>query len=427
MSERELIAYLEGEEMGRVAQSAQGRLQFTYAQGWLESEHAYPLSLSMPLQKVPHSHARIDTFLWGLLPDNAAILRSWGRRFQVSPRNAFALISQVGEDCAGAVQFLTPERVEALRGKRGGDVAWLSDAEVGQRLRELRADHAAWRAARDTGQFSLSGAQPKTALFFEDGRWGVPSGRVPTTHILKPPNAQLDGFPENEHICLRLAQSLHLPVAESRVMHFDGEVAIVITRYDRLRTVAGWKRIHQEDLCQALGESAANKYQNEGGPGARAIVDLLQTYSSAAGQDTATFIDALALSWLMAATDAHAKNYSILITTGGQIRLAPLYDIASVLPYAPFDVNRVRLAMKIGGKYRLRQVGLPEWRKLAAELKWDSDALVGRITRMAQAIPDHLAEVGAEAGAAGLTHPIVGRLISRLTGRSRLCAKQLGS
>ncbi len=76
MSERELIAYLEGEEMGRVAQSAQGRLQFTYAQGWLESEHAYPLSLSMPLQKVPHSHARIDTFLWGLLPDNAAILRS---------------------------------------------------------------------------------------------------------------------------------------------------------------------------------------------------------------------------------------------------------------------------------------------------------------------------------------------------------------
>lgn len=316
MSARELIACLEGEQMGLVVQNAQGQLQFTYSEKWLESESAYPLSLSMPLQRAPHPHRRIDTFLWGLLPDNSSILDGWARRFHASARNAFALISHVGEDCAGAIQFLTSEQLDRSREKRRDSVVWLSESEIGERLRTLRSDHAASRLARDEGQFSLAGAQPKTALLREKGRWGIPSGRVPTTHILKPPNPQLDGFPENEHICLRLARSLGLPVAESRVMRFDGEVAIVISRYDRVRTTAGWKRVHQEDLCQAMGVPPGKKYQSDGGPGARAILELLRVYSSAAAQDAATYIDALALSWLIAATDAHAKNYSILITAG---------------------------------------------------------------------------------------------------------------
>lgn len=426
MRARELIACLEGEEMGRVTQDAQGRLQFTYSGTWLESDSAYPLSLSMPLQRAPYPHRRIDAFLWGLLPDNASILQSWGMRFHASPRNAFALLAHVGADCAGAVQFLIPEQLDRAREKNRDGVVWLKESEVGQRLRELRSDHAAWRLARDEGQFSLAGAQPKTALLLDDGRWGIPSGRIPTTHILKPPNAQFDGFPENEHICMRLAQSLGLPVADSRVMQFDGEVAIVISRYDRVRTRSGWKRVHQEDLCQAMGVPPAKKYQNDGGPGARAILELLKVYSGAPSRDQETFIDALALSWLTAATDAHAKNYSILITSGQEVRLAPLYDIASVLPYAQFDLNRVKLAMKIGDSYRIQQVGLREWKRFADDLRLDADALSSRLVRMTREIPDRLADIGREARAAGLEHPIIKRLITRLIGRSRLCARQLG-
>lgn len=134
----------------------------------------------------------------------------------------------------------------------------------------------------------------------------------------------------------------------------------------------------------------------------------------------------MALSWLTAATDAHAKNYSILVTANQQIRLAPLYDIASVLPYAQFDVNRVKLAMKIGDRYRIRQIGLREWQKLAVDLRLDADALVSRLARVTQEIPDRLADIGREARAAGLEHPIIDRLITRLVGRSRLCARQLG-
>src|SRR5262249_32481406 len=150
-------------------------------------------SLSMPLGAATHSHKAIDTFLWGLLPDNDAILEKWARKFQVSARNAFGLIANVGEDCAGAVQFVLPERVAQVAGDAPKAVDWLDEDAIAERLKALRADQAAWRTPRDTGQFSLAGAQAKTALLFQDGKWGVPSGRTPTTHILKPPTVAFDG------------------------------------------------------------------------------------------------------------------------------------------------------------------------------------------------------------------------------------------
>jgi len=100
-----------------------------------------------------------------------------------SSRNPFALIANVGEDCAGAVQFVRPERLEAVIDSEGGDIAWLEEAEIATRIRQLREDQSAWRLPADTGQFSLAGAQPKTALLLLDGRWGVPSGRTPTIGV----------------------------------------------------------------------------------------------------------------------------------------------------------------------------------------------------------------------------------------------------
>ena len=271
MSSRELIALSGRTPVGRVLRNNNGRLTFLYEEAWRSTNDAFPLSLSMPLTSLEHSHERIDAFLWGLLPDNPTVLDNWGRQYQVSPRNAFALLSHVGEDCAGAVQFIPPERVEALLAKRADRVLWLTEQEVAERLRILRADHSAWRLQGDTGLFSLAGAQPKTALLFEKNRWGVPSGRTPTTHILKPPVGPLTGFIVNEHLCLQLARRLEFPTANSRVMSFDGERAIVVERFDRARRAEVWLRIHQEDLCQALGVHPSRKYQHDGGPGPKAM------------------------------------------------------------------------------------------------------------------------------------------------------------
>ena len=418
----DLVALANGREVGRVVQDRRGRLAFAYVESWRAAGGAYPLSLSMPLAAAEHGNRPVEAFLWGLLPDNEAVLDRWARRFQVSARNPFALLSHVGEDCAGAVQFVRPERVEPVTSEEPSPVEWLSDADVAERLRLLRADHAAWRAPRDTGQFSLAGAQPKTALFYEEGRWGVPSGRIPTTHILKPPTGEFDGHAENEHLCMRLAARLGLIVARSKVQWFGDEVAIVVERYDRERTDAGLTRVHQEDLCQALAILPTRKYENEGGPNGRAAVELLRNSSARPQEDVDRFVDALAFNWLIAGIDAHAKNYSLLIGAEGTTRLAPLYDIASILPY-DFDVQRVRLAMKIGGVYRLRDIGPHQWRRTAAELRLNPEHLLERIRDMAERLPDHIAGLSHAAVNEGLDHPLVSRLSEALVDRARRCGE----
>jgi serine/threonine-protein kinase HipA len=420
----ELVVLLDGEEAGLVRQHA-GRLSFVYSDGWRTSAAAYPLSLSMPLASTEHSHAKVDAFLWGLLPDNAQILEGWARRFHVSARNAFGLMAVVGEDCAGAVQFIRPERREGAGRKRAGEVRWLKASEVADRLRLLRADASAWRMAADGGQFSLAGAQAKTAFLREGDRWGIPSGRLPTTHILKPPHADFEGHAENEHFCLQLARALGLPVPNSDVMRFEDQIAIVIERYDRLRIGKTLRRVHQEDLCQALGLPPASKYENEGGPGAREIVELLRTYSSSRDQDVQTFSDALIFNWLIAGTDAHAKNYSLLLGIHGVVRLAPLYDLASVLPYRHIDPLKVKLAMKIGGAYRMRYVGARQWEKFASDVRLNADVFLARARQMAEAIPDQASTIRTQVLALGLSRLVIDRLCEVLVKRARACARVL--
>ena len=421
----ELIALLDGREVGNVSYK-NARLSFTYNDTWSSDPNAYPLSLSMPLGSATHGHARIEAFLWGLLPDNDRVLQSWGRQFHVSPRNVFRLIANVGEDCAGAVQFVSPERLETLRGEPAAkEVAWLTEDDVAERLSALRADHSAWRTERDTGRFSLAGAQPKTALLFERKRWGVPSGRTPTTHILKPPTGDWDGHAENEHFSLQLARASGLIVPNSRVLHLKDEIAIVVERYDRVRNGRGWSRIHQEDMCQALGLHPTRKYENDSGPGVRRIVELLRNQSSSPDEDVQSFVDAIAFNWLIAGTDAHAKNYSLLLGKGAGVRLAPIYDLASILPYRTVDLRRVKLAMKIGAEYRLRNIGLRHWQRLATELHLDEGTIIDRIRVMASTLPDHATDVQKQIEEEGLSHATITKLSERLKTRASACQKLL--
>lgn len=424
---KELVALAGNREAGRVRRDGHGKLSFTYEEEWRNDPDAFPISVSMPLALAEHGNGKIDPYLWGLLPDNEQILDKWGRKYHVSARNAFGLVAHVGEDSPGAVQFVLPERVERVKRSTPADVQWLTEGMIAQRLKALRADHGAWRLPSDTGQFSLAGAQPKTALLFVNGRWGLPSGRVPTTHILKPPTGEFDGYEENEHFCLELARALGFAVPNSRIMRFADEIAIVVERYDRVQTApALFQRVHQEDICQALAISPTRKYESEGGPGVRAIVEFLRTYSTRAEEDVSIFLDAVALNWLIAGTDAHAKNYAILIGGGGAVRLAPLYDIASVLPYPDFHPRQIRLAMKIGGEYRLHDIGLRQWQKLAKEARVDAAALIARARELGGMIAEHAPKVAAELRQEGLKHGILGRLVKGLVERAEECGKVLG-
>jgi serine/threonine-protein kinase HipA len=470
----ELIALLDGKDVGRVREQ-RGRLSFTYSNEWRDWPGVYPLSLSMPLAMREHPHSAIEPFLRGLLPDNEFVLQRWAAQFQVSARNAFRLIAEVGEDCAGAVQFVTPERLEDLHKQKIPQVQWLTETEVAARLRALKVDASATRTPRDLGQFSLAGAQPKTSLLYDGQRWGVPSGRTPTTHILKPTTAEFDGHAENEHFCLSLARAAGLPTATTEVRMFEEVATILVTRYDRVDTRAlaaaaaarsaaaaaeaalaasgsdanglavsarfaadaaaaaadaevmgdfsrntPVYRVHQEDMCQALGLHPSRKYQNEGGPGPTEIIALLRASvgggAVAIKEDIETFVKAVLFNWLIGGTDAHAKNYSILIG-GGIVRLAPLYDIASILPYPHIDPMKAKLSMKIGDAYLLRDVGWRQWRKFAEQIRMPADVVVDMGRSMAESLPALVAGEHARARSEGLNHPVIDRLAETLTTR----------
>ncbi|GID30222.1 HipA N-terminal domain-containing protein [Paractinoplanes brasiliensis] len=215
---RNLVVLLSGHRVGDLVQGPGGVLALGYDADYRSSEAALPLSLSLPLTQPSHAGAVVRSYCQGLLPDNESVLERWGREFQVSAGNPFALLTHVGEDCAGAAQFVPAERVEAMTENKG-DVVLLTDEQVAERLRILRRDPSAWHLA-GTGQFSLAGAQAKTALHLDTvtGQWGDPSGAIPTTHILKPAVTGFDDHDLNEHLCLRAAQNLGLRAAAFRTM-----------------------------------------------------------------------------------------------------------------------------------------------------------------------------------------------------------------
>lgn len=408
--------------VGRLTRAKSGRLTFSYDDAWRADRQAYPLSISMPLVESHFEHGIVLPYLWGLLPDNERILDAWGKRFQVSSASPFGLLAAIGNDCPGAVRFLPSDRRATSNDGRGG-IDWLSERDVAERLRELRRDPAAWRAANDSGQFSLGGAQAKTALTYDGKRWGVPRGRRPTTHILKPGLSELEGHVENEHFCLALAASLGLPVARSTVEHFDDEVAICVERFDRVREGAAVTRVHQEDCCQALGVLPDRKYESTGGPGVADIVGLLRQRALRAVEDLTALLRAIAFNWLIGGTDAHAKNYSVFVLRGGAVRLAPFYDIASFLPYAPHGLQKVKLAMKIGGKYRLLEIGVHAWKKLAKEVATEDDAMRAMVSTMCTELPDHVSTTLARMKKERLEHPVLPKLATLLQARATQCAR----
>jgi serine/threonine-protein kinase HipA len=418
-----------GNQVGVVAQSGDGRLALEYDEQWRIARDATPLSLSMPLARRAHDDAVVRPFLWGLLPDNERVLERWARTYRVSAGNPFALLRHVGEDCAGAAQFVMPERVEAVLGGDGG-VKWFGEDELAERLRTLRADPTSWHV-HNSGQFSLAGAQAKTALYRDPGtrRWGEPWGATPTTHIVKPAVAGLDEHDLNEHLCLAAASRAGLPAARSYVVTFGHERAIAVVRYDRLYQGSGGpiRRIHQEDLCQALGLPPTKKYQSEGGPSPEQIIDLLRREiypARTAEAHVARFVDALAFNWIIAGTDAHAKNYSLLLA-GRQVRLAPLYDVASALPYDDMYLPRLRTAMRVGDENRVESISGRHWRRFAEANRLDPDETLARVDALAARTPDCFAEVARDDGVRALGSGLPARLAERVTAHAVRCRNAL--
>lgn len=418
-----LEVYVEAKFAGTLTRDGAG-LRFTYSQEYNDDPSATALSVSMPTSIRVHSNRAIAPWIAGLLPDNEHVIARWARHFQVAPTPFALLGTQVGVDCAGAVQFLpagNPGDVDLS----AGSVEWLTEEQVAQRLADLRSDTSSWLGADFDGRFSLAGAQAKTALLLREGRWGVPSGATATTHILKPAISGLDDHDLNEHLCLRAARLIGLPTAKSSIESFAGERVVVVQRYDRVELDGAVKRIHQEDICQALSVDPSRKYQSDGGPGPADISMLLRDVmrSDDAARAVRQFADALIFNWAIGGTDAHAKNYSLLLYRD-RVTFAPLYDVASALPYSATD-HKLKLAMKIGSDYYLNTQRPQLWSHLASRIRLSEATLVERAADLLAEIPTAFASAASEKGVDALGSDLPEKLATAVAARAEECRRSL--
>lgn len=388
MAEDRLVVYLDGIRTGLLHQNPQGQYSFEYDDDYRADPATTPLSLSMPKATRRHPNKPVRAFISGLLPDSEAALQRLGRKYEVSPNNPFALLRHIGRDAMRrgsdpsgghcvARRCQPPRRHRMAHRRRPEPDLGGTRSEPG-RLGP-RTQH--WTL--EPGFY----AQSKIALFrSEEGRWGVPRDSTPTTHILKPSMPNYQGHHLNEHLCLRAAQLCGLPAASTELLANDQYEVLISRRYDRVRESGRWVRLHQEDMCQALSVPPIKKYQDDGGPGIQQIGSLLisGSRSETRREHLQRMFDYVAFNAAIGATDAHAKNYSILLGSR-DIQLAPLYDVATMLSY---DQGRgLRAAMKIGNTWDMAKVTDEDWIITGRRLNLSADESLDRTKAIKEVIP----------------------------------------
>lgn len=358
-----LNVFLNGRLVGFLRRLSTGAIDFQYDASWLDWESALPISLSLPLRESRYVGAPVAAVLDNLLPDNEDIRRRLAARVKVEGHDPYSLLSVIGRDCAGALQFLPDGEEPGPVGQISGRP--ISDDDVARILEDLGRTPL---GLTEEGEFrmSIAGAQEKTALLFWNGQWIIPHGSTATTHILKPQIGRrgildFSMSVENEYLCMQFTAALGLPTARTSMMELGGKRVLMVERFDRLWTEDGrLLRLPQEDCCQALSVPPNLKYEADGGPGIGDILTLLKG-SDDPEYDQKMFMKAMIVFWLMGATDSHAKNFSVFLGPGGRFHMTPLYDVMSAQPY--FDTgqitrNKVKLALSVGkrGHYTVNTI-----------------------------------------------------------------------
>lgn len=365
-----LTVWMNGVEVATWHESTHAAPRLAYSSAWLSSKSSRPLSLSLPLLPAGEDHRGqvVLDYFDNLLPDTLSIRARIRQRFGTHSARTFDLLQAIGRDCVGAVQLLPQGTVPTdlhtinFRPLDSGGVAAILRGVTTLPLPGSRDPHA------DQFRISIAGAQEKTGLLQHAGSWGLPSGSTASTHIFKLPlglvgnmQADMQLSVENEWLCMHLIGAFGIPVASTAMGSFEDMRALIVERFDRRLARDGrwWLRLPQEDMCQVFGLPASSKYEADGGPGIVEIMDLLR--QSEQSTDRATFFKTQILFWLLAATDGHAKNFSVHLQAEGRFRLTPVYDVLSVYPIlgrgpGKLDPHDAQLAMSVRGKSRHRKL-----------------------------------------------------------------------
>jgi serine/threonine-protein kinase HipA len=406
---KSLDVYLQSDLVGHLSQDTDGQMRFQYVESWLDGSGAAPLSQSLPLRKERFSQKECRGYFGGILPE-ASNREIVARNLGISARNDFAMLKEIGGECAGAVTFVpTGDRIlENLNSHRT-----LSSSELAAVLRELRKRPLL--AGQEGIRQSLAGAQDKVAVCLSGDEISLPLNGAPSTHILKPAVDRFEGVVQNESLCMRLAAAIRLPTAKVEARSVEGLDYLLVERYDRVYRKDSihepvLERLHQEDFCQALGIVSEMKYQNEGGPSLKQCFALLRRVSSAPVIDLAHLLDAVIFNYLVGNNDAHGKNFSLLYRGLGadhpHVGLAPLYDILTTVYYP--ELSRT-MAMKLGGEYSSEKVWPHNFERLAEDSGLEKSLVIGRVAEMVEEIRTVLPQIPSDE----ITSSIATRILKR--------------
>ena len=316
-----------------------GNLETTPNRGVVFSYTDYaasPISISMPDLKRVYQEKECLPFFEGLLPEGD-IRRQIADFAHVPPTSVIKLLDKYGADIAGALVIVNEESSQ----DESFGYSEISSEEI--RIRISQKSRIPMIYSGSSIRLSLAGAENKVPVLMKDGRYYLPRGNAASSHIIK----ATDDFDENEFLCNRLAFHCGLDVPEMRIVDFDDKKAILVKRYDRVVSSEGVvSRLHQEDFCQALGIMSQNKYEENGGPGLSASIELIIRHSDDPMTDLRGFLGITLFNYIIGNCDAHAKNFSFVYS--GDLKkkhLAPFYDIVCSSIYEQFDRS---LAMRIG-------------------------------------------------------------------------------
>jgi serine/threonine-protein kinase HipA len=406
----ELPVYYESRIVGTIEVHAEGP-SFTYAPEWMRTRGAFPLSLLMPL-----SPRRVPPRLFlpwaaNLLPESTQ-LRAIGLQLGAAPEDVIGILAELGRDTAGALSIGKPGTTNTAdwRPIRG-------DKALERILAELPSKP--FLVGEDGVSMSLAGVQTKLGVAIDDkGRICVPINGAPSTWILKPDSERLYGGVQNEALCLVLAKRLGLNAPEVTTGKAGKRTYLMVKRYDRVEQSGRWRRLHQEDFCQALGKPPSAKYESNqtGIPGPTLAEMFAVTRNAMQAPDVVNLLDYVIFNVLACNTDAHAKNYSTMISGKG-FRLAPIYDVMCAQAWEHVTRN---MAQKIAGKNRGEHLKRRHWQRFAADVGLNAPRLIARVEALAKATLVETRNAAAEVAAmpAG-AHPLMQQVTEAIEARAR--------
>ncbi len=386
-----LTVYYLDQAIGTLWEDDRDRLQFAYNQDALGGALTSGLSVRLPLREEPYDARAAEPFFENLLPEaDTRDLVAMVERFD--PSQTVRLLGSIGSECAGAVS-LWPE------GMHPPDPPAYEPCAPEDLTRFFDSAHTEeFVRAHLEGRQSMSGAQEKLVFLKEEGQYFLPLEGAPSNVLLKRERERFPGLLQNELLCLRLAEKAGMPVVASTACSI-GPSVFETSRYDRSGARRDEiSRLHQEDLCQAAGRRAAQKYESRGGPDLGQIQTVIRMHSSDPLTDTEHLARWTLANTVLGNNDGHAKNLSLLYLPEG-IRLAPIYDVVCTEVY-PF-LGR-EFAIYLGGRPNLDALDTSAMRKLARTFGFRYPLLKQLAEEVIDRILDSLdASVGEVAALAG--------------------------